>query len=146
MHWTPKTVKEEMVRAFEVLLDTTGKVGPDWFKSNWPEYRTEFGDEVGQVAQGTQRRIERVRVQRTAREISAMERVLLGVGGQPSWNRLVIGQPAALRALVTWCFWEIFGRHTEVECERRGWAYSTFRRRRDVAAATIANALNRGEP
>lgn len=29
----------------------------------------------------------------------------------------------------------------EIECERRGWAYSTFRRRRDDAANAIAKAL-----
>lgn len=34
------------------------------------------------------------------------------------------------------------GRHTEVECERRGLAYSTFRRRRDLAAGMIAGSLN----
>jgi hypothetical protein len=143
--WTDKLVKAEMVRAFAVLEDTTGKVGPDWFKNNWPEYRVEFADEVAQVAQGTQKTVTRVRVQRTARDISAMERVLLGHRNQPNWGSYVLDQPAAFRALVAWCFWEIRGRHTEVECQRRGWAYSTFRKRRDKAAAVIAARLNAQE-
>ncbi|RWC91674.1 MAG: hypothetical protein EOS72_03190 [Mesorhizobium sp.] len=141
--WTPTLVKNAMVHAFEVLLDTTGQVGPDWFKNNWPEYKVEFADEVGQHQEGTARTVTRVRVQRTAREISQMETVLIGHRGMSNWGRYVEGQPAARRALVTWCFWEIRGRHTEVECERRGWAYSTFRRRRDNAAKAIATRLNK---
>lgn len=145
--WDPTLVKNAMVHAFEVLFDTTGQVGPDWFKNNWPEYRVSFEDEVGQIAQGTERQIERVRVQRTAREITIMEKVLIGSKGPdgqklPNWGKYVEDAPAARRALVTWCFWEIRGRHTEVECERRGWAYSTFRRRRDDAAKKIASRLN----
>ncbi|TIS37530.1 hypothetical protein [Mesorhizobium sp.] len=145
--WNQRLVKAEMVRAFEVLLDTTGAVGPDWFKNNWPEYRVTFADEVGQFEQGTQRTETRVRVQRTAKDITRMERVLIGgrnpAGGSfPNWGSYVLHLPAARRALVTWCFWEIRGRHTEVECERRGWAYSTFRARRDNAAQTIARRLN----
>ncbi|RWM29433.1 hypothetical protein [Mesorhizobium sp.] len=141
--WTPTLVKNAMVHAFEVLLDTTGQVGPDWFKNNWPEYRVEFSDEVGQHNQGTAKTVTRVRMQRTAREISQMEKVLIGHRGLPNWGRYVESEPAARRALVTWCFWEIRGRHTEVECQRRGWAYSTFRRRRDSAARLIADNLNR---
>ena len=38
--------------------------------------------------------------------------------------------------------WEIRWRHIEVECQRRGWAYSTFRQRRDDAAKAIATRLN----
>ncbi|TIR23997.1 MAG: hypothetical protein E5X34_13155 [Mesorhizobium sp.] len=140
--WTPTLVKNAMVHAFEVLLDTTGQVGPDWFKNNWPEYRVEFSDEVAQRSEGTVRTITRVRVQRTAREISQMETVLIGHRGFPNWGMYVSDEPAAKRALVTWCFWEIRGCHTEVECQRRGWAYSTFRRRRDKAAQTIAQRLN----
>ncbi|PWJ79785.1 hypothetical protein C7441_11462 [Pseudaminobacter salicylatoxidans] len=140
--WTSRAVKEEMIRAFEVLFETTGPVGPDWFKNSWPEYRVSFEDEVGQHAQGTQKKATRVRVQRTAREISSMEKVLLGIGGQPSWGSYLRDQPGLLRTLVAWCFWEIKGRHTEAECQRRGWAYSTFRRRRDNAAARIAEKLN----
>lgn len=145
--WTAKMVKDAMVHAFEVLIETTGQVGPDWFKNNWPEYRVEFQDEVGQHQQGTARQQGRVRVQRSAREISRMEMVLLGGkarDGQPvpNWGLHLNHLPAARRALVTWCFWEIFNRHTEVECERRGWAYSTFRRRRDQGAAEIAARLN----
>lgn len=140
--WTPKLVKDAMVHAFEVLLDTSGQIGPDWFKNNWPEYRVSFEDEVGQIAQGTEKKTARVRVQRTAREITAMEKVLLGHRDQRNWGSYLHHMPAARRALVTWCFWEIRNRHTEVECERRGWAYSTFRRRRDDAAKTIAAKLN----
>jgi hypothetical protein len=140
--WTPKRVKEEMVRAFKVLDDTAGQIGPDWFKNNWPEYRVEFADEVGQHAQGTARTVTRVRVQHTARDISAMERVLLGHRSQPNWGAYVRSRPAALRTLVIWCFWELRGRHTEVECQKRGLAYSTFRKRRDEAAGIIADSLN----
>jgi len=140
--WTPRAVKAEMILAFEVLFDTTGPVGPDWFKNNWPEYRVEFADEVSQRAQGTHKQTTRVRVQRSARQISIMEAVLLGSKGRPNWGAYCRDQPAALRALVAWCFWEINGRHTEVECQRRGWAYSTFRRRRDMAAEIIAAKLN----
>jgi hypothetical protein len=103
--WTPKRVKEEMVRAFKVLDDTAGQIGPDWFKNNWPEYRVEFADEVGQHSQGTARTVTRVRVQHTARDISAMERVLLGHRSQPNWGAYVRSRPAALRTLVIWCFW-----------------------------------------
>lgn len=140
--WTPTLVKNAMVHAFEVLLDTTGQVGPDWFKNNWPEYRVEFSDEVNQHQEGTARTVTRVRVQRTARDISRMEKVLIGSNNLPNWGRYCESEPAARRALVTWCFWEIRGRHTEVECQRRGWAYSSFRRRRDNAANRIAEELN----
>ncbi|BCM19195.1 hypothetical protein [Mesorhizobium sp. J8] len=140
--WTPTLVKNAMVHAFEVLLDTTGQVGPDWFKNNWPEYRVEFSDEVNQHQEGAARTVTRVRVQRTARDSSRMEKVLIGDRGMPNWGRYVEAEPAARRAPVTWCFWAIRGRHTEVECQRRGWAYSTFRRRRDKAAALISTRLN----
>jgi hypothetical protein len=36
--WTADIVKNEMVSAFEVLFDTTGRVGPRGHTSNWPEY------------------------------------------------------------------------------------------------------------
>ncbi|UCI19293.1 hypothetical protein FJ970_30540 [Mesorhizobium sp. B2-1-8] len=71
-----------------------------------------------------------------------MEKVLIGSNNLPNWGRFVESEPASRRALVTWCFWEIRGRHTEVECDRRGWAYSTFRRRRENAAKMIAEKLN----
>lgn len=142
MTWTANLVKDEMIRAFQVLEDTTGRVGPDWFKNNWPEYRVEFADEVNQVSMGTNKTVTRVRIQRTAREISAMERVLLGHRHQPKWGAYILKEQAAMRSLVSWCFWEIRGRHAEAECRRRGWAYSTFRKRRDKAADIIAGSLN----
>ena len=64
-----------MVHAFEVLLDTTGQVGPDWFKNNWPEYRVEFSDEVNQHQEGTAKTVTRVRVRRVMLGLSSMRRM-----------------------------------------------------------------------
>src|SRR3569832_2023224 len=121
--WTPTLVKAAMVHAFEVRLGTTRQVGPDWFKNDWPEHQVEFSDEASQHQDSTARTTSRVRVQRTVRHISRMDKVLIGDRGQPNWGRYVEGEPAASRALVTWCFWKFAARRTEVECNRCGWAY-----------------------
>jgi hypothetical protein len=91
--WTAAIVKVELKAAFEILFDTTGRVGPGGHKSNWPEYLQQVtqSDNAEQQLSGTNAvgRM-RARVQRSAREISNMEKVLLGHKGKdgklhPAW-------------------------------------------------------------
>lgn len=149
--WTAAIVKVELKAAFEVLFDTTGRVGPGGHKSNWPEYLQQVtqSDNAEQQLSGTNAvgRM-RARVQRSAREISNMEKVLLGHKGKdgklhPAWPIGFLKDSDGMRrCLVSWCIWEVRGWHAKKECQRRGWSYTTFRRRRDRGAEIIAFNLN----
>jgi hypothetical protein len=149
--WTADIVKNEMVLAFEVLFDTTGRVGPRGHTSNWPEYLQQVttSDNAEQQLAGTNSvgRM-RARVQRSAREISNMEKVLLGHRNKdgrnlPAWPIGFLQDSDGMRrCLVSWCIWEVRGWHAKKECKRRGWSYTTFRRLRDRAAEIIAFRLN----
>ncbi|WP_378952155.1 hypothetical protein [Mesorhizobium sp. ANAO-SY3R2] len=146
--WTSKLVRYEMAKAYQVLFDTTGGIGPDTIKSSWPDYRYSTADIAEQrIAKTNGKGRMRAKVPRTAREIYRMEIILAGatVNGlhRPAWATAYLnGDKALRRALVEWCMWELYGWDTEAECRRRGWAYSTFRSRRDKAAGIIADALN----
>ena len=146
--WTAKLVRYEMAKAYQVLFDTTGRIGPEELKSSWPDYRYSAADIAEQrLARTNGVGRMRAKVQRTAREISRMEIILAGctVNGahRPAWATAYLSDNKVLRrALVEWCMWELFGWDTERECRRRGWAYSTFRRRRDNAAQIVADRLN----
>lgn len=149
--WTAGAVKAEMVLAFEVLFDTTGKVGPRGHTSNWPVYLrqvTASDSAEQQLAGANPDGRMRVRMRRSAREISNMEKVLLGHRNKagrdvPAWPVGFLQDSDGMRrCLIAWCIWEVRGCHAKKECQKRGWSYTTFRRRRDRGAEIIALRLN----
>lgn len=149
--WTPEYVKAEMITAFEVLFYTTGGVGPRDHTSNWPEYLRQVtaSDSAEQRLSGTNSvgRM-KARIQRSARDISNMEKVLLGHRGKdgkehPAWVvGYLNGSDGMRRCLVASCIWKSRGLLAKKECRKRGWSYTTFRRSRDRAAEIIAFRLN----
>jgi len=152
--WTAEFVKNEMASAFAVLFDTTGRVGPRGHTSNWPEYLQQIttSDNAEQQLAGTNTvgRM-RARVQRSAREISNMEKVLLGHRSKdgrhlPAWPIGFLQDSDGMRrCLIASCIWKSRGLLAKKECKRRGWSYTTFRRRRDRAAEIIAFRLNEAQ-
>jgi hypothetical protein len=147
--WTAKLVKEALVEAYEVLSDTTGRVGPRSVKAYWPDYQIDGADFTIQSIAGTNTvgRM-RVRRQRTMREIGRMEIVLLGSKGPqgqdiPAWlNGTVAQYERPRKCLMAWVMCKHHGVTEKGLCERAGWPLATFKRHKDYAAGVIAHNLN----
>lgn len=153
--WSAALVKLTMITAFEVLYDTTGRVGPKGPGGNWPEYRYNQSDKADQILAGTNSvgRM-RARIPRNSREIAIMEHVLLGFKNPngslcKNWmaeflsdkrgyqNCLGVHVTETARAITQNRKFKAKG-----HCRRIGLAYSTYRRRRDDGAQIIAGKLN----
>lgn len=145
MTWTPATVKAELVRAYDVLRSVpvadNHRLGGGGF---WPEHCYEADEIAEQQAQErTENRPVRDRRRFTPRDILRMEIVLLGQGNEKGWlSRFLNDAPAAKRCLTAYAIWSAHGWNMKAACKKRGWAYSTFRKRRDEGAALLAEALN----
>ncbi|WP_420408665.1 hypothetical protein [Hoeflea sp.] len=147
--WDGASVKRALINALETMYATSGRVAPKSFGSAMPEYRVDAVDlweqrraETNSVGRMT------ARVQRTAREVTRMEIVLLGHTHKgkhvENWlSGFLKDQDGMRNCLVAWATWEVFNKNSKKECRKRGWAYSTFRSRRDRGAEVIAHHLNR---
>lgn len=141
--WTPKSVKAELVQAYQVLA--TVPVRDSFYMAGggfWPEHGYESDEikEQGKAAVTENRTSGHVRY--SPADIERMESVLLGGGGQCAWLVRLSQNPGAKRCLAHWAVWTARNRNMKRECRLRGWAYSTFRRRRDQGAELLADALN----
>jgi hypothetical protein len=145
MEWRPEDVKTELVRAFRVLFSVT--VRDSYYTAGggfWPSYLYE-ADEVDEARRQavTENRRLKARNSFTPRDIRRMEAILLGEGRRKGWLvEFLHGNPAAKRCLARWAIWSAQYRNIKHECRQRSWAYSTFRKRRDLGAALLAEALN----
>lgn len=155
LEWDKKLVMTTMIRAFEVLYDTTGRVGPKAPGGAWPEYRYSQADMAEQMIAGTNSvgRM-RARIRRNSHEIAAMDNVLIGFrdpdgGEHKSWMAEFLADKDGYRNclgihVTETAMAEIHSRKFSAKryCKRIGWAYSTYRRRRDDGAQIIAGKLN----
>ncbi len=140
--WKPDEVRAELVDAYRVLFAVPVKDrGASSGAGFWPEITYE-ADEVKEmraqvIAEGV-----RLRIRPTPGQIRRMEIILLGEGSSSGWLRTYMADaPALKRVLVAAVLWEAAGSEFKTGCRRRGWAYSTFRRNRDKAAALLAERL-----
>lgn len=147
--WDGAMVKRALINAFETMYATSSRVAPNGYGSSMPEYRVDAAD-LWEQRRAETNSVGRMgaRIQRTAREVSQMEIVLLGHtrNGKhiENWLSGFLADNDGMRnCLVAWAEWEVFNRKDKVECRNRGWAYSTFRSRRDRGAEVIAHHLNR---
>lgn len=143
MTWSPDSVKQELVRAFEVLWTLPDNDRMSTGRGFWPHHTYE-ADEVDEMRKASITEGEgRQRVRFTPKDIQRMEQVLLGEGGQANWlYRFLRDAPGARRCLVCWAIWMSRGVSERAGCRRRGWAQTTFRRRREEGAVLLADALN----
>ena len=143
--WEAKDVKFELVKAFRVLSvvqvrDSFNLSGGGF----WPKiyYDRDEVKEQQAVATFENKRIVS-RHSFTPRDIKRMETILLGQGARKGWLvEFLSDNPGAKRCLTRWAIWSSQDRNVKHECRLRGWAYSTFRRKRDQAAQALADALN----
>lgn len=155
--WDGKMVIAHMVSAYKVMYDTTGRVGPKLFGAAWPEYKLSAVDKAEQQLAGTNSigRM-RSRIQRNTRDCERMEHVLTGFrskkGDHRPWvSEFLIDNPGirnCLEAQVigqTECELRNISFNAKKMCKKRGWAYSTFRKRKNDGARIIASGLNRLE-
>lgn len=144
--WTAKDVKFELVKAYRVLASVPAR--DSFYMAGggfWPAHTYEAEEIEAQREQeiADNRSLKPVRGQYTPRDIKRMEQVLLGEGGRKGWLvEFVKDQSAAKRCLTRWAIWVSQDRNVRSECICKGWAYSTFRRRRDQGAQALADALN----
>lgn len=155
--WDAKMVIARMVDAYKVLYDTTGRTGPAMYGAAWPEYRLSAIDKAEQQLAGTNTigRM-RSRIQRNTRDCERMEHVLIGFKSKYGVHRPWISEFLKDRPGIRNCFEAQVIGQTECElrnisfnakkmCKARGWAYSTFRSRRNDGAQMIAGGLNKLE-
>lgn len=143
--WTPDDVKFELSRAYRVLFslpvhDNFNQSG----RGYWPHHTYE-ADEIKeqQDVEKTENRPLRARQSFSPRDIRRAETILLGDGRVKGWLvEFLDGNPAMKRCLARWAIWHAQDRNVKFECKVKGWAYSTFRRRRDQGAQALAEALN----
>lgn len=144
--WTADDVKFELSRAYRVLFslpvrDSFSTSG----KGYWPHhtYEAEEIDEQ-QKMERTENRPIRGRPHFSPRDIRRAEAILLGEGEAKGWLvQFLNDKPAMKRCLASWAIWHARDRNVKFECRVKGWAYSTFRKRRDQGAEALAEALNR---
>lgn len=144
--WTAKDVKFELVKAFRVLsVVPVRDQDPGSGAGFWPKIyydRDEIKEQ--QARETTENKRIRSRHQYSPRDIKRMEAILLGDKGRKGWlAEFLSSQPGAKRCLTRWAIWTAQDRNLKHECFIRGLAYSTFRRKRDLAAEMLAEALNR---
>ena len=130
--------------AFRVLHAVESRPGHKRIKAAWPEYLTEWSDEVGAVEKGTNRKTKMPRTVPRSIDISRMETVLLGRDGMPPWlNGAVKAYPEHRRILIVAVKAQA-RRYSGREVARwLGMPESSFRASRDFGAAQIAKQLNR---
>ena len=140
--WTADEVVAELVEAYRVLYAVPVKdKGCAGSASLWPEHTYE-ADEVKEIRSQMIADGVRIRIRPTPQQIQRMEIVLLGDRGGSGWLRTHMSdKPALKRVLVAAVLWEASGSEFKAGCRRRRWAYSTFRRNRDRAAALLAERL-----
>ena len=143
--WQPKDVMFELVKAHRVLsvvpVRDSHRTDSGTF---WPKIAYDR-DEIKE--QQTQETTENKRIvgkhSFSPRDIKRMELILLGDGKRKGWlAEFLRAHPGAHRCLARWAIWKAQDRNVKHECFLRGWAYSTFRRKRDQAAALLAKELN----
>lgn len=152
--WDAKMVIARMIDAYKVLYDTTGRSGPAMYGAAWPEYQLSAVDKAEQQLAGTNSigRM-RARVQRNSRDCQRMDHVLIGFkskyGEHRPWiSEFLINKPGIRRCFEahiigqTECDLRNISFNAKKMCIRKGWAYSTFRARRNDGAQIIAGGLN----
>ncbi|WP_342361375.1 hypothetical protein [Terrarubrum flagellatum] len=148
--WTGEHVMLRLIKAFEILNLVMSAPGPRSPSGLWPGIRrerkevedVEYAIESAALRGEVDRRPTLVRAKSdiTARMIHEMEHALY-------WPAQFVVDRNERRALLTWAMAKAAKRDMTRICRKRGWAYSTTRRRRDAAGKTIADALNRaGRP
>lgn len=139
--WTPDHVGKRLIEAFRTLARMPAKIGPDGYRSNWPEYIHEFADLRNQVEGGTIRTAPRpARIQPTSAEISAMEKAL-------AWplERLPNADVQMRQMLLIWAMATAWEMNQGYLMHRFGWSKSQWRRRRLQALELIAARLADGK-
>jgi hypothetical protein len=143
LSWDAKQVKFQLAQAYRVLqtapLRGDYRLGGGGF---WPQVyytRDEIKEQqrmlYGQAAKRSNKRY-------GPREIKIMESVLCGQGDRKGWlAEWLADKPGAQRCLAQWAIWCAQDRNIKHECIIKGWAYSTFRRKRDQAAKLLADRL-----
>ena len=149
--WTANMVLARIVEAYEVQADTEGRVGPKAMASAWPEYRSDFlsiKEEIDKLNEGNyvQGR-NRVRIQRTSRQISQMERILIGVKQQDKtwtqpWVYRLRGYRDFHRAVMCHAMWKMHGISIAKGCKSRRISVRTFADHRKKGTEIIAKVLN----
>lgn len=143
--WKSKDVMFELAKAYRVLsvvpVRDSHRTDSGTF---WPKIAYDRDEIKEQQAQQT---TENKRIvgkhSFSPRDIKRMELILLGNDKRKGWLvEFLRTQPGAKRCLERWAIWKAQDRNVKHECFVRGWAYSTFRRKRDQAAQLLADALN----
>lgn len=143
--WTPDDVKYELARAYRVLFSLPVRdASPSSGQGYWPHHTYEAEEIAEQQAmEKTENRPIRARPHFSPRDIRRAEAILLGEGDAKGWLvQFLSDRPAMKRCLASWAIWHARDRNAKLECKVKGWAYSTFRRRRDQGAQALADALN----
>lgn len=145
--WTSQDVKRELAQAFRVLFSVPVRDAPlSTGAGFWPDHTYERDEVDEQRRQAITENRPRLKVRYGPRDIQKMETILLGTHGEKAWLvRFLSDQPGARRCLTRWAIWSAQDRNVKRECRLRGWAYSTFRRRRDQGAQLLADALNQAQ-
>lgn len=168
MDWTASTVKTALIEAFAINHLIGGRIGPKEFGSCMPdpgndwkdvliaekldEQSEEFGGTRGERFAELKKEksiaIARRRLISPA-QVSQMETILLGRGKHRAWLSGYLRDQIQPRACIEaytmgTAVLELRGRELKENrmCKRHGWAYSTYRTRRDRAADLVAFRLN----
>lgn len=146
--WTSKLVCAALLDSYQILSDTTGRVGPSKSRGFWPEYMPDFADlmaraEIEQIRTKVRRR------QRTAHEIKRMEMALCGWtdrdgNDHPAWlNGPLLNYDRPRKCLIGSVMCKYYSVKIKDMCAKNRWPISTFKRHRDFAADQIAQNLNK---
>jgi hypothetical protein len=142
--WDAKSVQFHLKQAYRVLQAT--QVRGDYRLDSggyWPEHLYSKDDIAGQQRMNYARAAKVATKRYSPRDIQIMETVLIGQGGRKGWLvEFLKNKPGASRCLAHWAIWASQGRSIKHECIIHGFAYSTFRKKRDQAAQLLADALN----
>lgn len=144
--WTAEGVRKALAEAYRVLSASEGRVGHKRLKAAWPEHAVEWEDLLAQQQHKTMRKTMLPRLRPTAMQIYHMEIVLLGTAKRPPWlNGAVRSYPSGRKMLMASVMGAAHRYSGRQICEAFFWSESTFRWKRDRAAAIIAEELNRAE-
>ena len=140
--WDRTMVKNALIYAYKVMRTQPGPKRPRGHQAFWPDYALDYPRD----------RQNRSLIHPKPHEIAEADAVLIGRGDIPSWVQFIEEwDPEQARVLITWAIWMSHDgflggeRVTEAEFAKKklGMPLATFKRRRDLAAVTMAIWLQR---